>query len=138
MSRDALIVGINTYQHLHPLKSPSEDAEALARLLEQYGEFNVIKCLPAVKDKERRVGQKTPVTLDQLESALAQLFTPEGRSIPDTALFFFSGHGLRRDLGIQEGFLASSEASSFTSSIAMSTQRGSSNRSYAATSNWIF
>ena len=112
MSRDALIVGINTYQHLPSLQSPAADAEALARLLEQYGEFTVTR-LPAVKDKEHnliRVGQKTPVTLNQLEAALVRLFKPEGRSIPDTALIFFSGHGLRRDVGIQEGFLASSEA----------------------------
>ena len=30
MSRDALIVGINTYDHLQSLKSPAEDAEAIA------------------------------------------------------------------------------------------------------------
>ncbi len=31
MSRDALVVGINTYNHLQNLKSPARDAEAVAQ-----------------------------------------------------------------------------------------------------------
>ena len=51
MSRDALVVGINTYHHrnLLGLKAPSDDAEAVARLLETYGDFHVRR-LHAVKD----------------------------------------------------------------------------------------
>jgi len=113
MSRDALVVGINTYQfdRLAPLQAPSEDAEAIAQLLEQYGEFKVTR-LPAVRDKQNntiRVGKKTEVTLSQLEEAIVQLFKPESRQIPDTALLYFSGHGLRKNRGIQEGFLATSD-----------------------------
>ena len=111
MSRDALIIGINSYDRLKSLKSPSEDAEAIAQLLEQYGEFRV-KRFPAIKDKETgqsKVGQTTKVSLTQLEEALIQLFNPKGESISETALLFFSGHGLRKDRGITEGFLASSD-----------------------------
>jgi energy-coupling factor transporter ATP-binding protein EcfA2 len=113
MSRDALVVGINsyTYERLSSLTAPAQDAEAVAKLLENYGGFNV-KRLPAVKDKQNntiRVGQKTQVTLTQLEAAIVQLFKPEGRNIPDTALLYFSGHGLRKNQGIQEGFLATSD-----------------------------
>ncbi|NJN13478.1 MAG: hypothetical protein HC815_38455, partial [Richelia sp. RM1_1_1] len=114
MSRDALVVGINTYNYerLSNLTAPAIDAEAVAKLLEDYGEFNV-KRLPAVKDKENntsRVGQKTQVTLTQLEDAIAQLFKPEGRNIPDTALLYFSGHGLRKSRGgIHQGFFATSD-----------------------------
>ncbi|MGB6301562.1 MAG: pentapeptide repeat-containing protein [Rivularia sp. (in: cyanobacteria)] len=113
MSRDALVVGINTYNYerLSNLAAPAQDAEAVAKLLEDYGEFNV-KRLPAVKDKQNntiRVGQKTQVTLTQLEAAIVQLFKPEGKNIPDTALLYFSGHGLRKNQGIQEGFLATSD-----------------------------
>jgi energy-coupling factor transporter ATP-binding protein EcfA2 len=109
MSRDALVVGINTYERLKSLTSPSEDAEAIAQLLSEHGDFTV-KRLPAVKKEDLiRVGQKTKVTLTQLEKALVELFMPEGNQIPDTALFFFSGHGLRKNLGIQEGYLASSD-----------------------------
>jgi uncharacterized protein YjbI with pentapeptide repeats/energy-coupling factor transporter ATP-binding protein EcfA2 len=114
MSRDALVVGINTYSYerLGNLTAPAIDAEAVAKLLENHGEFNV-KRLPAVKDKENntiRVGQKTQVTLTQLEEAIVQLFKPEGRNIPDTALLYFSGHGLRKSRGgIHQGFLATSD-----------------------------
>jgi WD40 repeat protein len=113
MSRDSLIIGINTYdyQQLGNLKAPAEDAEAIAQVLHQYGEFRVRR-LPEAIDKETkaiRVGRKTRVTLTQLEEALIQLFKPSGDNIPETALFYFSGHGLRRDRGIQEGFLATSD-----------------------------
>lgn len=113
MSRDALVVGINTYRYdrLKNLTAPAQDAEAIAKLLEDYGEFNV-KRLPAVKDKQNNticVGPNTKVTLTQLREAIVQLFKPEGRNIPDTALLYFSGHGLRRNQGIQEGFLATTD-----------------------------
>jgi uncharacterized protein YjbI with pentapeptide repeats len=113
MSRDALVVGINTYSYerLSNLTAPAQDAEAIATLLEEYGEFNVRR-LPGVKDKQNntiRVGQKTQISLTQLEEAIVQLFKPEGKNIPDTALLYFSGHGLRKNKGIQEGFLATSD-----------------------------
>jgi uncharacterized protein YjbI with pentapeptide repeats len=113
MIRDALVVGINTYsfERLASLTAPAQDAEAIAKLLEQYGQFNVRR-LPSVKDKGNntvRVGQKTSVPLTQLEEAIVQLFKPEGKNAPDTALLYFSGHGLRKNRGIQEGFLATSD-----------------------------
>ncbi|WP_026735835.1 nSTAND1 domain-containing NTPase [Fischerella sp. PCC 9605] len=111
MIRDALVVGINTYNYerLPNLTTPAQDAEAIAQLLSDYGGFKVRR-LPAVKkDNSIRVGQKTKVTLTQLEEALVQLFKPEGDNVPDTALFYFSGHGLRKNRGIQEGYLATSD-----------------------------
>ncbi|MEH1855106.1 MAG: caspase family protein [Nostoc sp.] len=110
MSRDALVVGINTYDRLKSLNAPATDGEAIAQILQQYGEFRVTR-LPAVKDKENetiRIGKQTKVSLTQLERAIVQLFKPDGKP-PDTALLYFSGHGLRKNQGIQEGFLATSE-----------------------------
>ncbi|MEM1173024.1 MAG: caspase family protein, partial [Cyanobacteria bacterium P01_H01_bin.35] len=46
MSRDALIIGINTYKRLNKLTAPEQDAEAVAKLLENYGDFKVTR-LPA-------------------------------------------------------------------------------------------
>ncbi len=115
MSRNALIVGINTYHHPHlqSLKTPAEDAEAVALILEQHGDFHVTR-VHAVKDEinpSGKMSRKMPVTFPQLENALIQLFCPEGKHKPDTALFFFSGHGLRRDRRVyQEGYLAVTEA----------------------------
>jgi hypothetical protein len=48
MSRDALVVGINIYKHLSPLKSPATDAEAIAQRLEQDGEFRVVRLPEAI------------------------------------------------------------------------------------------
>ncbi|MEH2340043.1 nSTAND1 domain-containing NTPase [Nostoc sp.] len=123
MSRDALVVGINTYDRLKCLNAPAADAEAIAQILQQYGEFQVTR-LPAVKDKENetiRIGKQTKVALTQLEKAIVQLFKPDGKP-PDTALLYFSGHGLRKNLGIQEGFLATSEVNPDTGNWGLSLQ----------------
>ena len=113
MIRDALVVGINNYQDdkLPDLKAPAVDAEAIALMLEQYGEFNVWRLPEAINPDTRKpyVAKTQELSLTQLQKALVKLFKPEGRQIPDTALFYFSGHGLRQDLGIQEGFLATSD-----------------------------
>ncbi|MEC4896043.1 MAG: caspase family protein [Oscillatoria sp. PMC 1051.18] len=115
MSRDALVVGINSYSSyssLNPLQAPAEDAEAVARLLEADGDFKVIR-FPEAIDKETKkpyVAKKQQLSLKQLKKALVRLFKPEaGKNIPDTALFYFSGHGIRITEGIAEGFLATSD-----------------------------
>jgi WD40 repeat protein len=115
MRRDALVVGINIYTKLKDLTTPAEDAEAVARLLTDYGEFTV-KRLPTIENKEEdqgtyrhRVGRKTKVNFQDLQDALIQLFTPAGNP-PDTALFYFAGHGLQQALGfMREGYLATSD-----------------------------
>ncbi|WP_073069690.1 nSTAND1 domain-containing NTPase [Phormidesmis priestleyi] len=115
MGRDALVVGINLYdcEQLSNLKAPAEDAEAIAQCLTQSGGFRVRRLPEVIRPETQatRVGRKTKVTLTQLEEALVQLFKPTGNHIPETALFYFSGHGLRKDRGIQEGFLATSDVS---------------------------
>jgi energy-coupling factor transporter ATP-binding protein EcfA2 len=111
MNRQALVVGINEYSHLQRLNAPAQDAEAIAKLLQTWGEFKIWR-LPEVQDKENnatRVGKKTPVTVQQLKDKLIQLFQPNSDQIPETALFYFSGHGLRADRVVQEGFLATSD-----------------------------
>ena len=111
MVKDALVVGINNYKYegLPNLSAPAQDAEAIAQVLENYGEFQVRRMPEAIKQEKPVVGKTLEVSLAQLKQALVQLFKPEGKQVPDTALFYFSGHGLRQDLGIQEGFLATSD-----------------------------
>ncbi|MGK7939468.1 MAG: pentapeptide repeat-containing protein [Crocosphaera sp.] len=117
MSKDALIVGINNYQYqgLNNLTSPAEDAEAIASILEQYGQFTTIHRLPeAIKTidsttKYPYISKTGEVSLKQLKESLVKLFKPESQQIPDTALFYFSGHGIRKTSGITEGFLCSSD-----------------------------
>lgn len=119
MEREALVIGINRYPTLiqkssdRPphLKAPATDAEAIAQILETYGKFHVER-LPAAynQDGSYFVDPQQQLTLQELETAIVQLFNPPGRSIPDTALLFFAGHGLRKDIGgVTEGFLAASD-----------------------------
>ena len=113
MSRDALVVGINTYTHLKKLRAPATDAEAIAQRLEQDGDFRVRRLPEAINQpdgvNQAVVGATIPVSKSQLKRAIVELFKPDSAQIPDTALLYFSGHGTRDDLGIQEGYLASSE-----------------------------
>ena len=112
MIRDALVVGINIYQDdtLRNLKAPASDAEEIAKILEQYGEFQVRRLPEALEPETKKpyIAKTRELSLTQLEDALVKLFKPEGKQVPDTALFYFSGHGIRKDKGIQEGFLATS------------------------------
>ncbi|OQX01969.1 MAG: hypothetical protein BWK80_58860, partial [Desulfobacteraceae bacterium IS3] len=117
--RDALVIGINMYDNIHqlrPLRSPSENAEEIARVLEKYDHdyrFSVRR-LPCVNDVGARgpmVCPRTSVTIRAVKEALIQLFNPEGRNFPDTALLFFCGHGFRINSGgIQEAYLAASNS----------------------------
>ncbi|WP_390818258.1 caspase family protein [Trichormus variabilis] len=114
MSRDALVVGINKYSFagLSGLKSPAKDAEAIAKRLSEAGNFHVKRSpqfLDPFEDHAPRVAANQELKLADLEKALEELFYPEGRSIPDTALFYFSGHGLRKEGRIKEGYLATSD-----------------------------
>ena len=130
MSRDALIVGINIYQseQLPNLKSPANDAEAIAQLLSLYGDSNVrrlpdMKVTAAHTPFARKVSPIKPLTLTQLEYALKQLFKPNGANIPETALFYFAGHGLRRTNMVEEGYLATNDTDPLVGNWGLSLQR---------------
>ena len=113
MSRDALFVGINSYKHLSALKAPALDAEAIAQRLEQDGEFQKVIRLPeAIQEAEGKkpvVSKTLTVSQIQLEQALEQLFLPGSTQAPETALFYFSGHGIADSKGYDKGYLATSD-----------------------------
>ncbi|MBE9099038.1 nSTAND1 domain-containing NTPase [Vacuolonema iberomarrocanum] len=112
MSRDALVVGINTYTHLPSLNASANDAEAIAQHLETHGNFQV-KRLPQYTDafqgNAQRVASNREVSLAQLRQALVDLFKPGSTQVPETALLYFSGHGIRDTVGVAEGYLATSD-----------------------------
>ncbi len=121
MNRDALVVGINQYPFLKDtltskakhLKTPANDAEAIAQRLEEYGGFRVRRLPETIQEGQRRVAGATGalVQADALEDAIIQLFNPVGESVSQTALLYFIGHGLRKNRGgVTEGFLATSDA----------------------------
>ncbi|MEM9092687.1 MAG: caspase family protein, partial [Cyanobacteria bacterium P01_F01_bin.53] len=114
MSRNALVVGINEYQHLPGLKAPVTDAEAIAQRLEQDSNFKVQRMPERIVTsadgvKKPVVFAAQPVTQGQLKTALKQLFLPDSQQIPETALFYFSGHGLASDDGHDKGYLGTSD-----------------------------
>ncbi|MEM9165365.1 MAG: caspase family protein, partial [Cyanobacteria bacterium P01_F01_bin.4] len=116
MTRVALVVGINTYTHFPDLKAPAQDAEAIAQRLQHDGDFKVHR-LPEtlVREEEQfspTVGETLSVPQAQLEASLKQLFRPDSAQIPDTALFYFSGHGLpdpEGEAGLDKGYLVASD-----------------------------
>lgn len=64
----------------------------------------------AIAHQKPAISQRGVVTTTLLEEALIKLFKPAGKTIPQTAIFYYSGHGLQRQAGIQEGYLATSDA----------------------------
>lgn len=112
MSRDALVVGINSYQYLQSLKAPATDAEAVAQRLVQDGEFRVWRVPEQIDQTHANtpmVATTQTVSQLQLEQSLKQLFRPGSAQAPETALFYFSGHGIPDEEGFDYGYLAASD-----------------------------
>ncbi len=119
MNRQALVVGINLYPQLKDssnrpinLKKPAADAEAIAQLLEIYGNFEVTR-FPVIEINGSPQIDTTPKSRSAkttaLKEAISNLFNPEN-NIPETALLFFSGHSLQEERGgVKESFLAAGD-----------------------------
>ncbi|HAC66107.1 MAG TPA: hypothetical protein DCF68_21880, partial [Cyanothece sp. UBA12306] len=128
----ATIVGIDYYgglSELKPLEAASKDAEAIASLLEKYGEYQqmLIQRIPCEQQHDRegkskeRLKDNEVVKKDQLMQAIGELLDPPDDNPPDTALFFFSGHGIRQEVdGKVEVYLATSDRKSNRDGIAIS------------------
>jgi hypothetical protein len=120
MSRDALVVGIDCYQHLPNLQAPARDAESVAQCFESFGECRVLRMPEVIRAQKPAVHHQGLVTTQMLETALIRLFKPSGKNVPQTAIFYYSGHGLQRNAGIQEGYLATSDANPTTGNYGLS------------------
>ncbi|BAZ49856.1 WD-40 repeat-containing protein [Nostoc sp. NIES-4103] len=113
----AQVIGINYYPDyttLKPLTAAAEDAQKIAEQLEQYGyrPFRA-QCLPKTLNQkgESKIDPQGAVRVQELQQAIANLFNPPPPNpIPETALFFFSGHGWCKTVaGREEIFLATSD-----------------------------
>ncbi|MEH1840910.1 MAG: caspase family protein, partial [Nostoc sp.] len=113
----AQVIGINYYPEyttLKPLTAAAEDAEKIAEQLEQYGyrPFRA-QCLPRTLNQkgESKIDRQGALKVQELTEAIANLFNPPPPNpIPETALFFFSGHGWCKTVaGKEEVFLATSD-----------------------------
>ncbi|NEQ83950.1 MAG: hypothetical protein F6K26_28335, partial [Moorea sp. SIO2I5] len=115
---EALIVGINRYPKptaFDHLTVAALDGENIAQRLEQYGyEPFRIQYLPMglTQKGARGLSSRGLVRLEELRAAVANLFNPPApNQPPETALFFFSGHGCREVVDdIEQVFLVTSDA----------------------------
>ncbi|WP_448266829.1 nSTAND1 domain-containing NTPase [Nostoc sp. DSM 114159] len=113
MARYALVIGIAEYvsPSLTRLSKTTNDAEAVAQLLEQYGDFQSVQRLPQRwnKDKNGYEMAAQKVTGAQLGQDLRTFLLEQAAN--NEALIYFSGHGftISDNLGQQKGYLASSD-----------------------------
>ncbi|MEG4327588.1 nSTAND1 domain-containing NTPase, partial [Microcoleus sp. herbarium5] len=113
MARYALVIGIAQYQssNLKPLPKAATDAEVVARVLEEYGQYTVTR-LPHRWNAETQrfeVAQQKSVSADEVCEALQNLLLERGTK--SDVLIYFAGHGLTffDNLGEQKGALATSD-----------------------------
>ncbi|MEH2259785.1 nSTAND1 domain-containing NTPase [Nostoc sp.] len=111
----AQIIGINYYPEsttLSKLTAAADDAEKIAQQLEQYGYRPCrTECLPGTLNPkgESKIDRDGTVKMSDLTMAITNLFNPPNQ-MPETALFFFSGHGWCKTVnGKKEVFLATSD-----------------------------
>jgi WD40 repeat protein/tetratricopeptide (TPR) repeat protein len=115
-TRDALIICITQYADLKmsaEMTALAQHAEEIAKVLETKGGFRV-KRLPVTKldnDKEF-IDPEQMVMANELKLAIEQLLIPKSGTPPTTALIYFAGHGLQKEINADryEGFLATSYA----------------------------
>jgi len=106
----ALVVNINAYPVLSSLQTSTFNRERLGQYLTEYGNFQV-RFLPNPKKTDDQAPPvQIPVSQKELENAILSLFHPQRDRIPQTALLYFTGHGLRKKKGIVEEFLAASDS----------------------------
>ncbi len=112
MNRYALVIGISEYSsnRLQSLPKAASDAESLAQLLEEHGNFQVER-IPKRWDntKNRFEVAAKPVTKEQIIKELRTLLWE--RAVNSEALIYFAGHGLLvfDELDEVQGFLAASD-----------------------------
>jgi|GEM_PF-4770462 len=91
----ALVVGITKYDTSSNLPKAAVDAEAIARVLEQHGDFYKVDRLPRrwVAEQNRyEVAPDKRVAADELFNALKTLLQ-EAKN--NEVLIYFAGHGFR-------------------------------------------
>ncbi|MCW0462958.1 caspase family protein [Xanthomonas sacchari] len=98
MTRRALVVGVDFYQHVSLLHGCVNDSFAVKAMLDRHADgspnFGVLHLTAT--------GAHDPLTREELRSAIDELFAGEG----EVALLYFAGHGHIEETG---GYLCSSE-----------------------------
>ncbi len=114
--RYALVVGISMYSHPYEnLEYPTHDAEQVARVLEQHGQFEVERLPKRLNpDTGRDEVVQKELTGDELGEALNQFLLEKAKG--SDALIYYSGHGITvpNKVGRNKGYLVTSDCASGT------------------------
>jgi Caspase domain len=108
--RKALIVGIDYYSHLLPLKGCVKDANAVANVLGRNADGTINFATPRVLVA---TDAHSPIDRRALRDAVETLF----RDDPEIALLYFAGHGFLDETG---GFLCASDSRDGDDGLALS------------------
>lgn len=110
MAKYALVIGIAEYLSFAPLDKTTMDAEAVAQLLEDYGNFQEVKRLPTGwNPAQGYYVTQQKLTGKELGEALRTFLLEQAKG--GDALVYFTGHGFMTSdsLGVQSGYLATSD-----------------------------
>jgi len=88
----AIVIGINQYRFLQPLKYAKRDAEAMHSFLTQEAKFDRIFLF--TDDSSPVRGKPTDPSENNLRRALREIFKEPFMKDGDNFWFFFSGHGI--------------------------------------------
>ena len=114
--RYALVIGIAEYfPPYENLEYPAHDAEQVARVLEQHGQFEVERLPKRLNpDTGRDEVVQKELTGDELGDALNQFLLEKAKG--SDALIYYSGHGITvpNKVGRNKGYLVTSDCASGT------------------------
>jgi len=91
----AIVIGINQYRFLQPLRYAKRDAEAMSEFLKQEARFDRIFLF--TDDSPEIGGKPTEPFRANLLRVLRQIFAQPFMKDGDNFWFFFSGHGIRHN-----------------------------------------
>jgi formylglycine-generating enzyme required for sulfatase activity/uncharacterized caspase-like protein len=93
MTSEAIVIGVNHYDYLQPLKYAQQDALAVKNFLEQEAKFDRVYYF--AEDAPALNGMPMKPTLVNLRRVMRDTFAKPFMQDGDNFWFFFSGHGMR-------------------------------------------
>ncbi len=93
MTSEAIVIGVNKYEFLQPLKYAQQDALALKNFLEQDAKFDRVYYF--AEDAPAVNGVSMKPTRNNLRRVMRDTFAKAFMGDGDNFWFFFSGHGMR-------------------------------------------
>ncbi len=93
MTSEAIVIGVNQYEHLQPLAYAQQDAKAVAAFLKAEAKFDHVYYF--AEDAAPINGVSMQPTQNNLRRILETRVAKRGLGDGDNFWFFFSGHGMR-------------------------------------------